>query len=132
MFRLTIDDAKDYIGKQCLVASRDEDFVCLIVDKIVGVDRVIHLEHCRCRDMVYILDMNEICGPLQKDRVKAGDKGVFFDILNDLSLLSTYKIDTVSFVSGDNFTDWPYVSSEYMSYRYFLPMEELPDGLHNI
>lgn len=132
MFRLTVDNAKDYIGKQCLVVSRDEDFVCLIVDKIVGVDRAIHLEHCRCRDMVYILDMNEICGPLQKDRVKAGDKGVFFDILNELSLLSTYKIDTVSFVSGDNFTDWSYVSSKYRSYRYFLPMEELPDGLHNI
>lgn len=132
MFRLTIDNAKDYIGKTCLVVSRDKDFSCLIEDTIVRVDEVIHLEHCRCRDMVYILNMNEICGPLQKDRVKVGDTGVFFNIINDLSLLSTYKIDTVCFINDYNFNDWPYVSSDTKSYRYFLPMEELPDGLHNL
>lgn len=132
MVRLTVDEAEDYIGKQCLVASRDGDFACLIEDKIVAVDRVIHLEHCMCRDMVYIIDMAEICGPLQKDKVKVGDTGIFFDILNDLVLLSTYKIDTVTFINESNFTDWPYESSKYKAYRYFLPMKELPDGLHNL
>lgn len=128
MFRVTVDNAKNYIGKTCLVLSD----TCLIEDKIVGVDRVIHLEHCRCRDIVYILDILEICGPLQKDRVKVGDTGIFFDILNDLVLLSTYKIDTVTFINDSYFTDWPYVSSKYKSYRYFLPMEELPNDLHNL
>lgn len=128
MFRVTVDNAKNYIGKTCLVLSD----TCLIEDKIVGVDRVIHLEHCRCRDIVYILDILEVCGPLQKDRVKVGDTGIFFDILNDLVLLSTYKIDTVTFINDSYFTDWPYVSSKYKSYRYFLPMEELPNDLHNL
>ena len=128
MVRVTVDNAKNYIGKTCLVLSD----TCLIEDKIVSVDRVIHLEHCRCRDVIYILNMNEICGPLQKDKVKVGDTGIFFDILNDLALLSTYKIDTVTFINESNFTDWPYVSSKGQSYRYFLPMEELPDDLHNL
>lgn len=128
MFRVTVANAKNYIGKTCLVLSG----TCLIEDKIVDVDRVVHLEHCRCRDVIYILNMNEICGPLQKDKVKVGDTGIFFDILNDLSQLSTYKIDTVSFIKEFNFNDWPYVSSEGKAYRYFLPMEELPDGLHNL
>lgn len=132
MFRLTVDNAKNYIGKQCLVASMDGDFACLIEDRIVDVDRVIHLEHCRCRDIVYILNINDVCGPTQKDRVKVGDTGIFFDILNDLALLSTYKIDTVAFINESNFTDWPYESSKYKAYRYFLPMKELPDGLHNL
>lgn len=132
MVRLTVDEAKDYIGKQCLVASSDGDFTCLIEDKIVDVDRVIHLEHCRCRDMVYILNINEIYGPTQKDKVKVGDTGVFFDIFGDLSLLSTYKIGTVLGVSDYAFADWPYLSDKGQSYRYFLPMKELPDGLHNI
>ena len=132
MFRLTIDEAKNYIGKTCLVGSRDSDFACLIEDTIVSVDRVIHLKHCRCRDKVYILDINEICGPLQKDRVKVGDTGIFFDILNDLSLLSTYKIGTVTFINESYFTDWPYLSDKGQSYRYFLPMKELPDDLHNL
>ena len=99
---------------------------------IVAVDKVIHLEHCKCSDVVYILDINEVCGPLQKDRVKVGDTGIFFDILNDLALLSTYKIDTVAFINESYFTDWPYESTKYRSYRYFLPMKELPDDLHNI
>lgn len=128
MFRVTVDNAKNYIGKTCLVLSD----TCLIEDKIVGVDRVIHLEHCRCRDVVYILDINEICGPLQKDRVKVGDTGIFFDILNDLALVSTYKIGTVTFIDESNFTDWPYVSNDGKEYRYFLPMEKLPDDLHNL
>lgn len=128
MFRLTVDNAKNYIGKTCLVLSDS----CLIEDKIVDVDWVIHLEHCRCRDVVFIIDLAEICGPLQKDKVKVGDTGIFFDILNDLALLSTYKIDTVTFINESNFTDWPYESSKYKAYRYFLPMEELPDDLHNL
>lgn len=128
MVRVTVDNAKNYIGKTCLVLSD----TCLIEDKIVDVDRVIHLEHCMCRDVVYILNMNEICGPLQKDKVKVGDTGIFFDILNDLALLSTYKIDTVTFINESTFTDWPYESSKYKAYRYFLPMEELPDDLHNL
>lgn len=128
MVRLTVDEAKDYIGKQCLVLSD----ICFIEDTIVAVDKVIHLEHCKCRDKVYILDINEICGPLQKDKVKVGDTGIFFDILNDLALLSTYKIDTVAFINESYFTDWPYVSTKYKSYRYFLPMKELPDDLHNL
>ena len=128
MVRVTVDNAKNYIGKTCLVLSD----TCLIEDTIVDVDRVIHLEHCRCRDVVYILNMNEICGPLQKDKVKVGDTGIFFDILNDLVLLSTYKIDTVTFINESYFNDWPYVSSKCNSYRYFLPMEELPDDLHNL
>ena len=128
MVRLTVDNAKNYIGKTCLVLSD----TCLIEDKIVDVDRVIYLERCRCRDMVYILNIKDIYGPLQKDRVKVGDTGIFFDILNDLALLSTYKIDTVTFINESNFTDWPYVSSKYKAYRYFLPMKELPDGLHNL
>ena len=128
MFRVTVDNAKNYIGKTCLVLSDS----CLIEDRIVDVDRVIHLEHCRCRDIVFIIDMAEICGPLQKDRVKVGDKGIFFDILNDLALLSTYKIDTVTFINESNFTDWPYVSNDGKEYRYFLPMMELPDDLHNL
>lgn len=128
MVRVTVDNAKNYIGKTCLVLSD----TCLIEDKIVDVDRVIHLEHCMCRDVVYILDINEICGPLQKDRVKVGDTGIFFDILNDLALLSTYKIRTVTFINEPYFTDWPYVSNDGKSYRYFLPMEELPDDLHNL
>ena len=128
MFRVTVDNAKNYIGKTCLVLSDN----CLIEDKIVDVDRVIHLEHCRCRDIVFIIDMAEICGPLQKDRVKAGDTGIFFDILNDLALLSTYKIDTVQDINEFNFIDWPYVSDDGKKYRYFLPMRELPDGLHNL
>ena len=128
MFRVTVDNAKNYIGKTCLVLSD----TCLIEDKIVDVDRVIHLEHCMCRDVVYILDINEICGPLQKDRVKVGDTGIFFDILNDLALVSTYKIGTVTFIDEPNFTDWPYVSDDGKKYRYFLPMKELPDGLHNL
>ena len=128
MFRVTVDNAKYYIGKTCLVLSDS----CLIEDRIVDVDRVIHLEHCRCRDIVFIIDMAEICGPLQKDRVKVGDKGIFFDILNDLALLSTYKIDTVTFINESNFTDWPYVSNDGKEYRYFLPMMELPDDLHNL
>lgn len=131
MFRLTVEEAKKYVGKTCLVASRDKDFICLIPDKIVDVDRVIHLEYCKCRDLVYILDMKEICGPTQRDRVKVGDRGVFFDIINDLSLLSTYKINTVQGISYYDFTDWPYTSNEGKSYRYFLPMKELPDDLHN-
>lgn len=128
MLRVTVDNAKNYIGKTCLVLSD----ACLIEDKIVDVDRVIYLEHCRCRDVVFIQDILEICGPLQKDRVKVGDTGIFFDILNDLALLSTYKIDTVTFVDKSKFTDWPYVSSKCKSYRYFLPMKELPDDLHNL
>lgn len=128
MFRVTVDNAKNYIGKTCLVLSDS----CLIEDRIVDVDRVIHLEHCMCRDVVYILNMNEICGPLQKDRVKVGDTGIFFDILNDLALLSTYKIDTVTFINESNFTDWPYESDDGKEYRYFLPMKELPDDLHNL
>lgn len=128
MIRLTVDEAKDYIGKTCLVLSD----TCLIEDKIVDVDKVIHLEHCRCRDIVYILDILEVCGPLQKDKVKVGDTGIFFDILNDLALLSTYKIDTVTFIDESNFIDWPYESTKCKSYRYFLPMKELPDGLHNL
>lgn len=132
MFRVTVDNAKNYIGKQCLVASRDSYFVCLIEDKIVDVDRVIHLEHCRCRDMVYILNINDVRGPLQKDRVKVGDTGIFFDILNDLTLLPTYKIRTLVSISLTTFTDWPYTADNYKEYRYFLPMKELPDGLHNL
>ena len=38
MFRGTVDNAKNYIGKTCLVLSD----TCLIEDKIVDVDRVIH------------------------------------------------------------------------------------------
>ena len=128
MFRVTVDEAKDYIGKTCLVLSD----TCLIEDKIVDVDSVIYLEHCMSRDVVFIQDILEICGPLQKDRVKVGDTGIFFDILNDLALLSTYKIDTVTFIDESNFTDWPYVSNDGKEYRYFLPMRELPDGLHNL
>lgn len=128
MFRVTVDNAKNYIGKTCLVLSD----TCLIEDKIVDVDRVIHLEHCMCRDVVFIIDMAEICGPLQKDRVKVGDTGIFFDILKDLVLVSTYKIGTVTFINESNFTDWPYVSDDGNEYRYFLPMKELPDGLHNL
>ena len=128
MFRVTVDNAKNYIGKTCLVLSGTG----LIEDKIVDVDRVIHLEHCMCRDVVYILDINEICGPLQKDRVKVGDTGIFFDILNDLTLVSTYKIGTVQDINESNFTDWSYVSNDGNGYRYFLPMKELPDGLHNL
>ena len=128
MFRVTVDNAKNYIGKTCLVLSD----TCLIEDKIVDVDRVIYLEHCMCRDVVYILDINEICGPLQKDRVKVGDTGIFFDILNDLALVSTYKIGTVTFINEPYFTDWPYESNDGKEYRYFLPMMELPDDLHNL
>lgn len=128
MFRVTVDNAKNYIGKTCLVLGD----TCLIEDKIVDVGSVIHLEHCMCRDVVYILDINEICGPLQKDRVKVGDTGIFFDILNDLTLVSTYKIGTVTFINEPYFTDWPYVSNKYKAYRYFLPMMELPDDLHNL
>lgn len=128
MVRVTVDNAKDYIGKTCLVLSG----TCLVEDKIVGVNTAIHPEHCRCRDVIYILNKNEICGPLQKDKVKVGDTGVFFDILNDLVLLSTYKIGTVQDINESNFTDWPYVSNDGKEYRYFLPMEELPDGLHNL
>lgn len=128
MVRVTVDNAKNYIGKTCLVLSDS----CLIEDKIVDVDRVIHLEHCRCRDIVFIPDILEICGPLQKDKVKVGDTGIFFDILNDLALLSTYKIRTVTFINEANFTDWPYLADNYKEYRYFLPMKELPDGLHNL
>lgn len=127
MFRLTIDNAKDYIGKTCLVLCD----TCFVEDKIVSVDRVIHLEHCRDRDTVYILDVLEICGPLQKGRVKVGDTGVFFDILNDLSLLSTYKMGIVQDISTNDFTDWPYIS-EGKEYRYFLPMKEVPDVLHSV
>ena len=128
MFRVTVDNAKNYIGKTCLVLSD----TCLIEDTIEYVDSVIYLEHCMCRDVVYILDINEICGPLQKDRVKVGDTGIFFDILNALALVSTYKIGTVTFIDKSNFTDWPYVSNDGKEYRYFLPMRELPDGLHNL
>ena len=128
MFRLTVEEAKDYIGKQCLIVN----YACLIEDKIVGVDSVIHLEHCCDRDVVYILDMNEVCGPTQKDKVKVGDTGIFFDIFGDLSLLATYKIETVLGVSDYAFADWPYLSDKGHLYRYFLPMKELPDGLHNI
>lgn len=132
MVRLTVDKAKDYIGQTCLVVSRGKDFVCLIEDKIIRVDSQIHLEHCRFRDLVYILDVLEICGPLQKDMVKVGDTGIFFDILNDLSLLSTYNISTVCNISGHDFNDWPYLSDKGKAYRYFLPMKELPFDLHNI
>ena len=128
MFRVTVDNAKNYIGKTCLVLSD----TCLIEDKIVDVDRVIHLERCRCRDVVFIPDVLEICGPLQKDKVKVGDTGIFFDVLNDLALLSTYKIRTVTFINESNFADWPYTADDYKEYRYFLPMEELPDDLHNL
>lgn len=77
------------------------------------------LEHCRCRDVVYIFDILEVCGPLQKDKVKVGDTGIFFDSLNDLVLLSTYKIDTVTFINEP-------------SNRYFLPIREVPDDLYNL
>lgn len=132
MFRLTVNEAKDYVGKDCLIVSSDGDYTCLIEDKIVGVDSVIHLEHCRDRDSVYILNVSEICGPTQKDKVKVGDTGIFFDIFGDLSLLSTYKINTILGVSDYAFADWPYLSDKGQSYRYFLPMKELPDGLHNL
>ena len=128
MFRVTVDNAKNYIGKTCLVLID----TCFVEDKIVDVDRVIYLEHCRCRDVVFIQDILEICGPLQKDRVKVGDTGIFFDILNDLALLSTYKIGTVQDINESYFTDWPYVSDDGKGHRYFLPMKELPDGLHNL
>lgn len=132
MVRLTVNEAKDYVGKDCLIVSSDGDYTCLIEDKIVSVDSVIHLEHCRDRDSVYILNVSEICGPLQKDRVKVGDTGVFFNFINDLSLLATYKIGTVLGVSDYAFADWPYLSDKGQSYRHFLPMKELPDGLHNL
>ena len=128
MFRVTVDNAKNYIGKTCLVLCD----TCFVEDKIVDVDSVIYLEHCMCRDVVFIQDILEICGPLQKDRVKVGDTGIFFDILNDLALVSTYKIGTVTFINESNFTDWPYVSNDGKEYRYFLPMRELPDDLHNL
>lgn len=128
MVRLTVNEAKDYIGKTCFVISDG----CLIEDKIIGVDSQIHLERCSSRDIVYVIKMGEVCGPLQKDRVKVGDTGVFFDILNDLVLLRTYRINTVQGISSYVFTDWPYLSDDGKFYRYFLPMKEIPDDLHNL
>lgn len=132
MVRLTVNEAKDYVGKDCLIVSSDGDYACLIEDKIVGVDSVIHLERCRDRDSVYILNVNEIYGPTQKEKVRVGDTGIFFDIFGDLSLLATYNISTVIGVSDSAFADWPYLSDKGQSYRYFLPMKELPDGLRNL
>lgn len=120
MVRVTIDNAKDYIGKVCLVPNEG----CFLEDKIIMVDSHIHLEHYRSRDVVYVLNVLEICGPLQKDRVKVGDKGVFFNLIGDLCLISTYKVNTVDGISNDTFYEWPYLTNYGVSYRYFLPMEE--------